>query len=284
MEKDGLGVREIPPDVYWGIQTFRAVENFPITGAEISSYPLLVTALAQIKRAALLANFDLGLIERSKKDAIEQACLEIEQGRLREQFVVDPIQGGAGAPTNTNANEVIANRALERLGHERGSYSVIHPSSDVNMSLSTEDVYPTAVRIASIQGAQELLSAIGHLRAELARKAIELTDISKMGRTGCKAATPMTLGQEFEGYAVMLDEDQRRIREALSHLHKISLGATAPGTAIDRHPRYASKFWVYLREITLSRSRERDACRGASGQPRVRTPLGCAQAQRRHAL
>ena len=249
-ETDFMGTRLIPAGAYWGIQTLRAVENFPITGTAISSFPRLVQALAQVKHAAVLANFDLGLIDRTKKEAIVQACHDIEQGCLRDQFVVDVIQGGAGTSTNMNANEVIANRALEHLGLARGQYSVIHPNGDVNMGQSTNDVYPTAIKIATIKGAHELLSSMTHLREALLRKAIEFDDVVKVGRTQLQDAVPMTLGQEFSTYAVMMDEDERRVREALVHLHEINLGATAIGTGINTHPRYAAEACTHLQRIT----------------------------------
>jgi aspartate ammonia-lyase len=249
-EKDFMGSREIPADAYWGIQTLRAVENFPITGTAISAYPGLVKALAQVKHAAVLANFDLGLIDAVKKDAIEQACQDIEQGRLLDQFVVDVIQGGAGTSTNMNANEVIANRALEHLGLGKGEYSMVHPNGDVNMGQSTNDVYPTAIKIATIQGTYELLSAMAYLREALSRKAVEFDDVVKVGRTQLQDAVPMTLGQEFSTYAVMVDEDERRIREALVHLHEINLGATAIGTGINTHPQYAATACAQLQRIT----------------------------------
>lgn len=249
-ETDFMGTREIPATAYWGIQTLRAVENFPITGTAISAYPMLVKALGQVKHAALLANFDLGLIDQVKKDAIARACQDIEQGRLLEQFVVDVIQGGAGTSTNMNANEVIANRALEHLGLDKGEHSTIHPNGDVNLGQSTNDVYPTAIKIATIQGALVLLAAMAHLRRALTRKAAEFDDVVKVGRTQLQDAVPMTLGQEFSTYAVMVDEDERRIREALVHLHEINLGATAIGTGINTHPRYASEACRHLQRIT----------------------------------
>jgi aspartate ammonia-lyase len=249
-EADFMGTREIPSAAYWGIQTLRAVENFAITGTTISSYPSLVTALAQIKHAAVLANFDLGLIDLVKKDAIRQACQEIENGLLLDQFVVDVIQGGAGTSTNMNANEVIANRALEILGFDKGEYSMIHPNGDVNMGQSTNDVYPTAIRIATVKGTQQLLAAMAHLRQALVRKALEFDDVVKVGRTQLQDAVPMTLGQEFSTYAVMVDEDERRIREALVHLHEINLGATAIGTGINTAPGYAAAACAHLQEIT----------------------------------
>lgn len=249
-ETDFMGPREVPATAYWGIQTLRAVENFSITGTAISAFPGLVQALAKVKHAAVLANFDLGLIDAVKKDSIVRACEDIERGGLLEQFVVDVIQGGAGTSTNMNANEVIANRALEYLGLSKGQYSEIHPNGDVNLGQSTNDVYPTAIKIATIQGALELLSAMAHLRVAFARKAVEFDDVVKVGRTQLQDAVPMTLGQEFSTYAVMVDEDERRIREALVHLHEINLGATAIGTGINTHPQYAAKACTYLRGIT----------------------------------
>jgi aspartate ammonia-lyase len=250
IERDFMGAREVPAAAYWGIQTLRAVENFSITGTDISSYPLLVTALAQVKHAAVLANFDLGLIDLVKKDAIVHACQDIENGLLLDQFVVDVIQGGAGTSTNMNANEVIANRALEILGFDKGEYSMIHPNGDVNMGQSTNDVYPTAIRIATVKGTQQLLAAMAHLRQALVRKALEFDDVVKVGRTQLQDAVPMTLGQEFSTYAVMVHEDERRIREVLVHLHEINLGATAIGTGINTDPGYASAACAHLQEIT----------------------------------
>jgi aspartate ammonia-lyase len=245
-----MGTREIPAGAYWGIQTLRAVENFAITGTEISAYPLLVKALAQVKHAAVLANSDLGLIDEVKTAAIVHACQDIEKGSLLDQFVVDVIQGGAGTSTNMNANEVIANRALEILGLDKGEYSTIHPNGHVNMGQSTNDVYPTAIKIATIKASQELLAAMAYLRQALARKAIEFDDVVKVGRTQLQDAVPMTLGQEFSSYAVMLDEDERRIREALVHLHEINLGATAIGTGINTHADYAAQACMHLQRIT----------------------------------
>ncbi|MGW9413539.1 aspartate ammonia-lyase [Arthrobacter cupressi] len=249
-ETDFLGTRTLPDSAYWGIQTLRAVENFPITGTAISAYPQLVKALAQVKHAAVLANSDLGLIAEAKKDAIVQACVDIEQGGLLDQFVVDVIQGGAGTSTNMNANEVIANRALEHLGLGKGAYSAIHPNGDVNMGQSTNDVYPTAIKIATIKGGLELLEAMQHLRRALARKAVQFDAVVKVGRTQLQDAVPMTLGQEFSTYEVMVEEDELRLREALAHLHEINLGATAIGTGINTHPRYAAIARTHLSGIT----------------------------------
>ena len=238
-EHDLLGNREVPADAYYGIHTLRAVENFPVTGTPISHYPELIRALAQIKMAAARANHDLGLLNRTRTDAIVEACREIEAGKLHDQFVVDVIQGGAGTSTNMNANEVIANRALEILGHQRGDYLHLHPNEHVNMSQSTNDVYPTALKVATYMSIFRLVDAMGYLRAAFQRKAEEFRDVLKMGRTQLQDAVPMTLGQEFSTYAVMLGEDEERLKEAALLIREINLGATAIGTGINAHPHYA---------------------------------------------
>src|SRR4051794_11833959 len=238
-EHDLLGNREVPADAYYGIHTLRAVENFPVTGTPISHYPDLIRALAQIKMAAARANHDLGLLNRTRTDAIVEACREIEAGKLHDQFVVDVIQGGTGTSTNMNANEVIANRALEILGHERGDYLHLHPNEHVNMSQSTNDVYPTALKLATYMSIFRLVDTMGYLRAAFQRKAEEFRDVLKMGRTQLQDAVPMTLGQEFSTYAVMLGEDEERLKEAALLIREINLGATAIGTGINAHPHYA---------------------------------------------
>lgn len=246
IEKDSLGASEIPANMYWGIHTLRALQNFPLTGIQISAYPTLVTALAQIKHATVLANFDLGRIDEAKKDAMVQACREIEQGELLDHFVVDVIQDRAGTSTNMNVNEVIANRALELLGHDRGAYTVIHPNRDLNMGQSTSHVYPTAIKIAVIRTAHDLLSAMEYLRDRLARKALELGDIVPAGWTKPQDAAPLTLGQEFSAYAAMVDEAERSIHEGLVRLHKVDLG----GAEINKHPAYAPAVRAHLQQIT----------------------------------
>ena len=250
IEKDSLGASEIPANMYWGIHTLRALQNFPLTGIQISSYPTLVTAFAQIKHATVLANFDLGLIDEAKKNAMVQACREIEQGELLDQFVVDVIQGGAGASTNMNVNEVIANRALELLGHDRGAYSVIHPNRDLNMGQSISHVYPTAIKIAVIQTADDLLSSMEYLRNSLARKALELGNIVATGWTKVQNPAPMTLRQEFSAYAAMIDEAEHSIREGLVQLHEVNLGGTPIGPEINKHPAYESAVRTHLQQIT----------------------------------
>src|SRR5436305_2096947 len=250
VEHDLLGDRQVPADAYYGVHTLRAVENFPITGTTISIYPDLIRSLACIKQAAARSNHELGLLDTQKTDAIVKACEEIRAGKLHEHFVVDVIQGGAGTSTNMNANEVIANRALEHLGHQRGEYKYLHPNEDVNMSQSTNDVYPTSLKVAGWFGIFRLVDAMAVLRRAFEIKAEEFRDVLKMGRTQLQDAVPMTLGQEFSTYAVMLGEDEERLKEAALLICEINLGATAIGTGINAHPRYASVVCRYLSEIT----------------------------------
>ena len=250
IEHDLLGDRKVPADAYYGVHTLRAVENFPITGNPISIYPDLIHALACIKQAAALANCELGLLGDAKAGVIVQACEEIRAGRLHEEFVVDVIQGGAGTSTNMNANEVIANRALELLGHGKGEYKHLHPNEDVNMSQSTNDVYPTSLKVAAYFGIFGLVEAMAVLRRAFEGKAEEFRDVLKMGRTQLQDAVPMTLGQEFSTYAVMLGEDEERLKEAALLIREINLGATAIGTGINAHPEYAGLVCKRLAEIT----------------------------------
>ena len=249
-EHDLLGERLVPADAYYGVHTVRALENFPITGTSISIYPDLVVALACVKQAAALANNDLSLLEDDKARAITQACIDIRNGALLEEFVVDVIQGGAGTSTNMNANEVIANRGLEIMGFEKGDYAKLHPVEDVNMSQSTNDVYPTAVKLALHFGINRLTDAMAELRTAFEAKAKEYADVLKMGRTQLQDAVPMTLGQEFSTYAVMLGEDEQRLKEAALLVHEINLGATAIGTGINAHPRYAEIVCQRLSDVT----------------------------------
>ncbi|MFI6304861.1 aspartate ammonia-lyase [Amycolatopsis thailandensis] len=250
VEHDLLGDKEVPADAYWGVHTARARENFPITGTAISAYPHLIEALASVKEAAASANADLGLLEPDVAGAIRRACREIREGALHDQFVVDVIQGGAGTSTNMNANEVIANRALELLGHGKGDYARVHPNEHVNLGQSTNDAYPTAVNVATIIAVRELAEAMVVLEQAFATKAVEFHDLLKMGRTQLQDAVPMTLGQEFGTYAVMLGEDRLRLTEAVTLLHEINLGATAIGTGLNAAPGYAEAAVAHLREIT----------------------------------
>ncbi len=250
IEHDLLGDREVPDDAYYGVHTLRAKENFQISGTTVSAYPELISALASVKQAAAEANTKLGLLPEHLRDAIVDACREIRRGSLHDQFVVDVIQGGAGTSTNMNANEVICNRALEILGHRRGEYQHLHPNEHVNMAQSTNDVYPTAIRIATCFAIERLLKAMEHLREAFAAKAEEFAHLLKIGRTQLQDAVPMTLGQEFSTYAVMVEEDIARLTEASALIREINLGATAIGTGITAHPDYAGKALAALREIT----------------------------------
>ncbi len=250
LEHDLIGEREVPHDAYYGVHTLRAVENFPISGQCVSSKPDLIVALATIKEAAAQANMELGVLDRTLGDAIVAACREIRQGALHDQFVVDLIQGGAGTSTNMNANEVIANRALEILGHPRGAYEHLHPNEHVNCSQSTNDVYPTAMKLAAWVGIERLMEAMAKLREAFADKAKEFADVLKIGRTQLQDAVPMTLGQEFGTYALMLEEDEARLERAMQLLREISLGATAIGTGIASHPDYAAKVCEKLSALT----------------------------------
>ncbi|HEY5367237.1 MAG TPA: aspartate ammonia-lyase [Casimicrobiaceae bacterium] len=239
VEHDLLGEREIPLEAYWGVHTLRALENFPITGNSVGLWPELIRALALVKQAAALTNQELGELDDARAKLIAAACQEIANGALHDQFVVDQIQGGAGTSTNMNANEVIANRALELAGRPRGDYGFLHPIEHVNMSQSTNDVYPTALRVALRFATAELWKAMEELKVAFAAKSLEFENVLKVGRTQLQDAVPMTLGQEFSTFAVMLGEDQQRLVEAGALIEEINLGATAIGTGINTHPGYA---------------------------------------------
>ena len=250
IEHDLLGDRQVPRDAYYGIHTLRALENFPISGTPISVYPEFIDALACVKQAVAHANLELGLLDEKRATGIIQACREIRNGELHDQFVVDVIQGGAGTSTNMNANEVIANRGLELLGYKKGEYEHLHPMDHVNLSQSTNDVYPTAIHVALRFYLDRLVTAMATLRKEFERKSEEFVDVIKMGRTQLQEAVPMTLGQEFSTYAVMLDEDEHRLREAAVLIQEVNLGATAIGTGINAEPEYAAMAVRYLADIS----------------------------------
>jgi aspartate ammonia-lyase len=249
-EHDLLGDREVPSEQYFGIQTLRAIENFPISGVTISHVPELVTALAQVKMAAAMANRDSGLLADETAGAMIAACDEIVNGRWHTQFVVDLVQGGAGTSTNMNANEVIANRALEILGFEKGDYARCHPNNHVNLSQSTNDVYPTALHVALVYSARALIAVLKELIASFRAKGVEFAEVIKMGRTQLQDAVPMTLGQEFEAWAVTLGEEVERISENAAMFHEVNLGGTAIGTGICADPDYRNRVVGHLREIT----------------------------------
>ncbi len=249
-ESDSLGSLDIPAKVYWGIHTARALENFPITRRAIFNYPDLIKALARVKQAAARANRELGVLDPEKAEIIDQVCEEIVAGELHGEFVVGVIQGGAGTSTNMNSNEVIANRGLELLGFERGDYARLHPIDDVNRSQSTNDVYPTAIKLAMVFSLLRLLDEHRLLSDSFTRKGREFSGILKVGRTQLQDAVPMTLGQEFSGFATTLREDFDRLSEVVPWLNEINLGATAIGTGITADPRYAEAVRSHLVELT----------------------------------
>ena len=233
VERDSLGERQVPAGAYYGIHTVRAMENFQITGVPISRYPNFLRALAAVKRAAAMINVEMGILDERIGNAIIQATREMEAGDLTDQFPLDVIQGGAGTSTNMNVNEVIANRALELMGHEKGRYDVVHPINHVNLSQSTNDVYPTALRVALILGGRELARVMESLSGAFLKKGEEFADIIKMGRTQSQDAVPITLGSEFTAWGVTVGEDVERLRVVLDLLCEVNLGGTAAGTGIN---------------------------------------------------
>jgi aspartate ammonia-lyase len=250
IEHDLLGSLGVPIEAYYGVHTQRAVDNFPISGVPIAHLTELVEALAAVKQAAALANRDLGLLDARRAEAIVAACQEIRGGALHDQFVVDIVQGGAGTSSNMNANEVICNRALELMGHQRGDYQRLDPLDHVNLSQSTNDVYPTAAKVAVHTAIGGLLDAMETLEEAFADKAWEFADILTVGRTQLQDAVPMTLGQEFGAYAVMLSEDRRGLVDARALIEEINLGGTAIGTGLNAHPRYGELARRHLAELT----------------------------------
>ena len=250
IEHDMLGEREVPDAALYGIQTLRALENFPITGTPLREFPMLIDAMAAVKEAAALANAELGLLDAATCDVIVRACREIRAGRHHEHFLVDMIQGGAGTSTNMNANEVIANRALELLGRPHGDYQVVHPNNHVNLSQSTNDVYPTAVKIALHESIEELRTAMRDLAAAFLAKGVEFAPHVKMGRTQLQDAVPMTLGQEFTAFGHTMLEDIDRLGEVQGLIREINMGATAIGTGITAPRGYAEAVRRHLSAIT----------------------------------
>ncbi|HAE86939.1 TPA: aspartate ammonia-lyase [Candidatus Marinimicrobia bacterium] len=249
-EHDLLGERDVPEEALYGIQTLRALENFPISRIGISKIPILVKSLAMVKKAAAMANHELGKLDEAVARAIIQACDEIIDGSHHEAFVVDVYQGGAGTSTNMNANEVIANRALEIMGHKRGNYEYCHPNNHVNLSQSTNDVYPTALRIALRFSLQLLTGAMKQLSKAFDAKSKEFRNIIKMGRTQLQDAVPMTLGQEFSTFSIMINEDIERVKELDKLLEEINMGATAIGTGLNADPEYTEAVRKHLEVIT----------------------------------
>ncbi len=254
IEKDFLGTMEIPKDVYYGIQSLRAIENFPITGLKVD--PELIRAFAIVKKSAAQANAVTGQLDQALANAIITAADEIINGQWHDQFVVDPIQGGAGTSLNMNANEVIANRALEILGHEKGNYSVISPNSHVNMAQSTNDAFPTAIHLSTVFVLIELLKVMETMVETFEMKAKEFDHIIKMGRTHLQDAVPIRLGQEFLAYAKVLRRDIKRIKQAKEDLYEINLGATAIGTCLNADAEYIKSAVEFVKENTQLPFRE----------------------------
>ncbi|WP_319550404.1 aspartate ammonia-lyase [Desulfogranum marinum] len=250
LEHDSLGQREVSDHVYYGVQTQRAMENFPISGVFVSNFEHLVEGLAMVKKAAALTNFELGAIDEPKMKAICAACDELLAGKLREQFTVDMFQGGAGTSTNMNANEVIANRGLEIMGYNKGEYQYLHPNDHVNCSQSTNDAYPTSIKLAVLLSNRNLVRAMTGLKEALENKAEEFAHVLKMGRTENQDAVPMTLGQEFSAYAVMIDSAIKATERAAYEFLDINMGATAIGTGINSPPGYSNMVTQKLSEVS----------------------------------
>lgn len=236
IEKDFLGEKHVPADAYYGVQTLRAIENFPITGYKIDHD--LINAMALVKKSAALANMETGQLDERIANAIVSAANEILEGKLHDQFLTDPIQGGAMTSINMNTNEVIANRALEILGEEKGNYKVISPNSHVNMSQSTNDSCPTAIHLSTLKGLERLLDVLDSVHDEFVKKSGQFSDLIKMGRTQLQDAVPIRLGQEFEAYAEVLKRDIKRIRNTFENLCEVNLGGTAIGTGLNADPKY----------------------------------------------
>lgn len=250
IETDSLGSKEIPVSCYYGIQTQRAVENFSITDIPLSIDPEMIEALAMVKKACAITNCDLGVLDEEKARGIVAACDEIIAGQWHGEFVVDVIQGGAGTSANMNANEVIANRALEIMGFEKGEYQYLHPNNDVNCSQSTNDVYPTALRLALFHKSRDLVTAIELLKKGFETKAEDFKSIHKIGRTQMQDAVPMTLGMEFGAFATAIGEDIHQIEYTANLLLDINLGATAIGTGINTPTGYCERVIENLHEVS----------------------------------
>ncbi|RKY60852.1 MAG: aspartate ammonia-lyase, partial [Candidatus Latescibacterota bacterium] len=248
IEKDFLGEKKIPKEAYWGIHTQRAIENFPITGYRTPFS--LIRAFAIVKKACCMANLELGYIDEKKANAIILACDEIIDGKLADQFPLDPLQGGAGTSTNMNVNEVIANRAIEILGGEKGDYSIVHPLNDVNLHQSTNDTYPTAMKVATIVELRNLSQAIARLQGAFQRKEKEFAQVVKTGRTELQEAVPLTLGAEFSAFAEAIARDRWRTFKCEERLRVVNLGGTAVGTGLGAPRSYIFLVIEKLRAIT----------------------------------
>ncbi|KGA96833.1 aspartate ammonia-lyase [Alkalihalobacillus alcalophilus ATCC 27647 = CGMCC 1.3604] len=248
IERDLLGEKEVPKDAYYGIQTMRARDNFPITG--YPPHEELIKAFGYVKKAAAMANRDVGVLQKKIAGAVILAAEEVIEGKLSEHFIVDSIQGGAGTSFNMNANEVIANRAIEELGGKKGEYMKVSPNTHVNMAQSTNDAFPTAIHIACLNLSKGLIQTLNELIEAVKKKEEEFDDVLKMGRTHLQDAVPIRLGQEFGAYRRVLTRDLKRIERSVGHLYDINMGATAVGTGLNAKPEYIEKVSKYLAEIT----------------------------------
>jgi aspartate ammonia-lyase len=249
-EKDLLGEKAIPGDAYYGVQTARAIENFPISGVAINHYPGFVEAWAIVKLAAARANTDVGAMKKERLDMIEKACRALLEGKYQDQFKVDWYQGGAGTSTNMNANEVLANVALEMSGHKKGEYKFLDPHDDLNMSQSTNDSYPTALKVAFLLRNDRLIDELQKLAASFRRKGDAYIEIVKMGRTEMQDAVPMTVGQEFHAFAASIEDEVKLLRDAEKYLYAENMGATAIGTGINVPKGYPEKVAMHLAKLT----------------------------------
>ena len=247
-EKDSIGSKEIPEDVYYGVQSLRAAENFRITG--LSMHPEVINSLAQIKKAAAITNCEIGLLDKHIAEAIVKACDEIVEGKLHDEFIVDPIQGGAGTSINMNANEVIANRAIEILGGQKGDYSIVHPNDHVNCGQSTNDVIPTAGKMTSLKLLKNAKKELERLHKAFCEKGEEFDSIIKMGRTQMQDAVPIRLGQEFRAYSVAIQRDINRMEKAQEEMRTLNMGGTAIGTGINADEAYLRRIVPNLAQIS----------------------------------
>lgn len=247
-ENDSIGTKKVPVDAYYGVQTLRAAENFKITG--LKTHDEFINSLAQVKKASAITNSEINLLSKMIENAIVQACDEILDGKLHDQFITDPIQGGAGTSANMNANEVIANRAIEILGGEKGNYNIVHPNDHVNMGQSTNDVIPTAGKITILRLIPKALEQLERLHNALKEKAKEFDDVIKMGRTQMQDAVPIRLGQEFNAYSSVIKRDIARIKKVQDELKYVNMGGTAIGTGINADKEYLEKIIPNLNAVT----------------------------------
>ena len=248
VEKDSIGTKDVPEGVYYGVQSLRAAENFHITG--LSMHPEIINSLAYIKKAAAITNCEVGIIDKKIANAIVKACDEILEGKFHKDFIVDPIQGGAGTSLNMNANEVIANRAIELLGGQKGDYSIVNPNDHVNCSQSTNDVIPTAGKMTSLRLLKNLKKELRRLYEALSKKADEFDHVIKMGRTQMQDAVPIRLGQEFKAYSVAVMRDINRMDKAMDEMRTLNMGGTAVGTGINADEAYLKRIVPNLVEIS----------------------------------